>query len=73
MSHLVRDGRGRLWLGGEGLAVLEADGKTLHPLDELPKLGRSKIEALAADPAHADGAIAAVADRGVVFVRVDAR
>ncbi len=73
VSRLVRDGRGRLWLGGEGLAVLEADGKTLHPLDELPMLGRSKIEAIAADPSHPDGAIVAIADRGVVFVRLDAR
>jgi hypothetical protein len=66
-------GRGRLWLGGEGLAVLEADGKTLHPLDELPMPGRSRIDAIAADPAHPDGAIVAVEDRGVVFVRLDAR
>jgi hypothetical protein len=72
-SHLARDGRGRLWLGGEGLAVLDADGQSLHPLDELPMLGRSKIEALAADPDHADGAVAAVEGRGVLFVRVDAR
>ena len=41
VSRLARDGRGRLWLGGEGLAVLDADGKTLHPLDELPMIGRS--------------------------------
>jgi hypothetical protein len=73
VSRLARDGRGRLWLGGEGLMVLEADGKTLHALDAVPKVGRSKIEALAADPAHPDGAIAAVAGRGVVFVRVEAR
>jgi hypothetical protein len=73
VTHLVRDGRGRLWLGGEGLAVLESDGKTLHSLDELPLPGRSKIVAMAADPQHPDGAIAAVEDRGVVFVRVDAR
>jgi hypothetical protein len=73
VSHLVRDGRGRLWLGGEGLAVLDGDAKTLHPLDELPIPGRSTIDAMAADPGHPDGAIAAVEDRGVVFVRVDAR
>ena len=73
VSHLVRDGRGRLWLGGEGLAVLAADGKTLHPLDALPMLGRSKVVAVAADPAHPDGAIAAVEGRGVVFVRVEAQ
>jgi hypothetical protein len=70
-SHLARDGRGRLWLAGEGLVVLEADRKTIHPLDELPMLGRSKIEALAADPADPDGVLAAIEGRGVVFVRVE--
>ena len=73
ISRLARDGRGRLWLGGEGLAVLDADGHTLHSLDDLPMLGRSRIEALAADPAHPDGAIAAVEGRGIVFVRVEPR
>ncbi len=74
VSKLVRDGRGRLWLGGEGLAVLDADGRTLHALDDLPILGRqSKVEALAADAAKADGAIAAIEGRGVVFVSLDGR
>jgi hypothetical protein len=73
ISHLTRDDRGRLWLGGEGLAVLDVDGKALRPLDELPMLGRSRIEALAADPGCADGAVAAIEGRGVVFVRVDGR
>ena len=71
VSRLTRDGRGRLCLGGEGLAVLDVHGRTVHPLDELPMLGRLTIQALAADPAHPDGAIAAVKGRGVVFVRVD--
>ncbi len=74
VSKLVRDGRGRLWLGGDGLAVLDADGRTLHPLDELPILGRQfKVEALAADAAKADGAIVAIEGRGVVFLSVDKR
>ena len=73
ISRLARDGRGRLWLGGDGLAVLDADGRTLHSLDDLPMLGRSRIEALAADPDHPDGVIAAVEGRGVVFVRVEPR
>jgi hypothetical protein len=73
VSHLAQDGHGRLWLGGEGLAVLDADGKALHPLDALPVPGRSKTDALAADPGHAEGAVAAVEGRGVVFMRVEAR
>ncbi len=69
VTRLARDGRGRLWLGGgQGLLMVEADGKTLHPLDAVPRLGRSKVEALVADPDHPDGVIAAIADRGVVFI-----
>jgi hypothetical protein len=33
-------------------------------------LGRATVNALAADPEHADGIIAALDGRGVVFVRV---
>ncbi len=48
-------------------------GVTLHPLDDLPMLGRHpKVEALAADAAKADGAIVAIEGRGVVFLSVDA-
>lgn len=69
VTRLVRDGRGRLWLGGsQGLLMVEADGKTLHPLDDVPRLGRSEVEALVADPDHPVGVIAAIADRGVVFL-----
>ncbi len=69
VTRLARDGRGRLWLGsGQGLMMLEADGRTLYPFDAVPRLGRSKVEALVADPEHPDGIIAAIADRGVVFL-----
>ena len=73
MSHLCRDGRGRLWLAGQGLAVVEAAGKAPVPLDEVPMIGRTTINALAADPEHADGVIAALSERGVVFVRVSGK
>ena len=59
VSRLCRDGRGRLWLGGDGLAFVEASGKAPQLLDDLPMMGRAKIDALAADPEHADGVIAA--------------
>ena len=49
------------------------DRSAADPHDELPMPGRSKIDAMAADPAHPEGEIAAVEGRGVVFVRVDAR
>lgn len=69
VTRLARDGRGRLWLGGDqGLLMVEADGKTLHPLDAVPRLGKAKVEALLADPDHPEGVIAAIADRGVVFL-----
>ena len=73
VSRICRDARGRLWLAGEGLAVVEAVGKTIYPLDDLPMLGRAGVDALAADPEHPDGVIAAIRGRGVVFVRVDVR
>ncbi len=73
IARICRDGRGRLWLGGDGLAVVEAGGKAPQWLDDLPMMGRSTVDALAADPEHADGVIAAVRERGVVFVRVVGR
>ncbi len=74
IARICRDGRGRLWFGGEGLAVVDAGGgKMPVPLDDLPMMGRAKIDALAADPDHPDGIIAAIDGRGVVFVRVDGR
>jgi hypothetical protein len=71
ISRIRRDGRGRLWLGGDGLAVVEAGGTVVHSLDDLPMLGRAKVDAIAADPDHPDGVIAALGEHGVVFVRVD--
>ena len=39
--------------------------------DELPMMGRARVNALATDPDHPDGVIAALDGRGVVFVRVE--
>jgi hypothetical protein len=83
VTMLCRDGRGRLWLGGAGLWMAEADGKTLHPFDALPMIGRPAVPApdvpsmwrrfavtaLAADPKRDDGIIAALGERGVAFVQ----
>jgi hypothetical protein len=45
----------------------DADGKTLHPLDDLPMMGHATVDALAADPDHTEGVIVALDGRGVVF------
>jgi hypothetical protein len=69
-TSLCRDGLGRLWVGGEGLAVWEPQGARLHSLDALPMLGRSPVSALAADPGAPDGIATVLEGRGVVFLRV---
>ncbi len=68
IRRLARDGLGRLWLGGEGLILVE--GGKVQAMDTLPMLDREEVRALAADPDHRDGIVAAIEDRGVVFVRV---
>jgi hypothetical protein len=70
---LARDRLGRLWLGGQGLAMVETGSKTVHTFDTLPVPGVRKVTALAADQAHGDGVIAALGAQGVVFVRAAAR
>ncbi len=69
VSRLCRDHLGRLWVGGDGVAMVEADGKTVHTFDAVPMLGRSAISALAPDPAQPDGIVAGMGDRGVLFLQ----
>lgn len=72
VSALTRDGLGRLWLGCEdGLRMVEVGGKTLESFDRVPWVGRLEVEALAPDPRHKNGVIAALGSRGVVFVRAN--
>jgi hypothetical protein len=69
-TKLTRDGRGRLWLGcKKGLFLIEPNSKALLDLKRLPWLGQSEVYALAPDPKHDDGIIAALGERGVAFVR----
>jgi hypothetical protein len=70
VTSLCRDGLGRLWVGGEGLAVWEPQSARLHSLDELPMLGQSPVSALAAEAGAPDGIAAVLEERGVVFLRV---
>jgi hypothetical protein len=73
-THLARDGRGRLWLGGsKGLWLVEPGAKAPETFAHMPWVGRSEVHALAADPKHEDGVIAALGERGVAFVRAGAR
>ncbi len=69
IKRLCRDGLGRLWLSGQGLLMIDPDRKTVHAFDAVPMLGRSPIDALAADPAHPDGVVAAMEERGLIFVQ----
>ncbi len=59
-------------MAGEGLWVVDADGKRLNDCGPLPMIGRTPIATIAADPDHRDGVIVALEDRGVAFVRVSA-
>jgi hypothetical protein len=70
VSALSRDGLGRAWLAGDGIWLVDPDGKRLHPCDALPMLDKTRVVALAADRDHRDGVIASIGRRGVVFVRV---
>ncbi len=69
VKRLCSDGLGRLWMGGEGLVLIDPDSKTTHPCDALPMLGRAPIDALAADPSHPEGIVAAMRARGLIFVQ----
>jgi hypothetical protein len=78
-TTLRRDGLGRLWLGGgsvwtargsaRALWLIDAEARTLESLDRVPWVGRSEVYALARDPNHPDGVIAALGERGVGFVQ----
>jgi hypothetical protein len=64
---LCRDGRGRLWLAGGGVWLVDAEGK-VHSLDKVRLVGDS-VRAIGADSAHDDGVIVALGKRGVLFLR----
>ncbi len=70
VKRLARDGSGRLWLGGEGLWMVDGEGR-LHDLAPVPMVGRSEVVALARDAGRRDGVIVSLGTRGVAFLRVE--
>jgi hypothetical protein len=78
-TTLVRDGLGRLWMGGgsiwtdrissRGLWLGVPGAKTPEAFDPVPWVGRNEVYAIAPDPQHPDGVIVALGPQGVAFVR----
>jgi hypothetical protein len=71
VTRLARDGLGRVWLAGDGVWLVDEKNK-LHDLAEVPMVGRSKVSAMALDPARLDGVIVALGVRGVAFFQLKA-
>jgi hypothetical protein len=65
---LCRDGRGRIWLAGSGLWMVDAKG-VVHDLGKLTRYGAA--QAIGADSADATGVIVALVGRGILFVRAE--
>src|SRR5262249_10061605 len=72
VRSLCRDGKGRLWLAGEGVGMLDRGGK-LHTLESVPLIGGSigQIGPLGADREQGSGVIVSLGRRGVLVLRAD--
>lgn len=70
VSSIARDGLGRVWLGGEGLWLVDEDGRQIHDVGVLPMIGRTTVVTMAADPGRRDGVILSLGPRGVAYVQV---
>jgi hypothetical protein len=69
-TALVRDGLGRIWLVADKRLWLSKGGaRTPESFARVPWVGRGEVSAIASDPQHADGVIAALGSQGVGFVR----
>ena len=66
---LARDGGGRLWLAGDGLAVVSR-GRIID-LSRLPPLAGVDVIAMIADPHRRDGVIVSLGERGLLYVGTD--
>ncbi len=66
VQALCRDGRGRIWLAGSGVWMVDAKG-TVHDLSKLNRYGVA-VQAIGADSTDATGVIVALDSRGVLFL-----
>ena len=66
---LCRDGRGRTWMAGSSIWMVDAKG-TVHNFDKLNRYGAS-ADAIGADSTDAGGVIVALGRRGVLFVHAE--
>jgi hypothetical protein len=66
---LCYDGRGRTWLAGSSVWMVDAEGK-VHDLGKLARYG-VVAHAIGADSTDATGMVVALGTRGVLFVRAD--
>jgi hypothetical protein len=66
---LCRDGRGRTWLAGSSIWMVDAKGK-VHDLGKLSRYG-VMAHAIGADGNDATGVIVGLGKRGVLFVRAE--
>lgn len=69
VQAVCRDGRGRIWLAGSGLWIVDATG-AVHDLGALNRYGVA-ARAIGADTADATGVIVALDGRGVLRVRAE--
>jgi hypothetical protein len=74
IRRICRDGLGRLWIAGTGLALMHEKGNKAEQLDDaLPIVGDWNIVAISPDPERPGGIFFAIEGRGVVAVQVAAR
>jgi hypothetical protein len=66
--HFARDARGRIWIAGKGLSLLEKNEMQMHSLTSLG-IVTSHVAAIAADPAHEDGVVLVTSGNDLVFAQ----
>lgn len=66
LSHLVLDGRGRLWLFGDEVLVRDGAASRVVPA---PELRGQSISMVDRDPEHPDGVVVTLTPGGAVFLR----